>query len=425
MLASGRALSRADHDDEAIARYAEVVSRFRKGPEAAAATFYSARLELLHGRWDKAAARFDEYASKFSGGAEHDEAMHLRAIAHFETGSDVKRARALLEQRAGSEHDALARARMENLAALAAVKDGDKTHAIARFTDVARSLPLSWPALVARARLAQLGAPVPPVMPAAPTAESTALAVALPEAVATLNRVGLDRDAEDALRAREAEVTAAAPSRSVEALCIAYGKIDCGRRRMQLATQISPKDLELAPSAATRWAWSCAYPAPFAAAVRDAEIKETLPAWLLDAVMRQESEFSTDALSLARAVGVLQLLPETANTVARSMGLRVEGGNLESPARSIPLGARYLHDLLVKAHGSVPLAVASYNAGEESVLRWVQRMKGMELDAFVEAIPFAETRGYVVRVMENYARYGFLDRGEEGVPKVDLSLVLR
>ncbi len=79
----------------------------------------------------------------------------------------------------------------------------------------------------------------------------------------------------------------------------------------------------------------------------------------------------------------------------------------------------------MKAHGSVPLAVASYNAGEESVLRWVQRMKGMELDAFVEAIPFAETRGYVVRVMENYARYGFLDRGEEGVPKVDLSLVLR
>ena len=422
LLWSARALSRADHDDEAIVRYAEVVARHRKGPEAAAATFYSARLELLHGRWDKAAARFDEYASKFAGGADHDEAMHLRAIAHFEKGDDVKRARALLEQRAGSEPSANARARMENLAALAALKDGDKTHAIARFTDVARSNPLAWPALVARARLTALGAPLPSAMPDAASAEATPLNVVLPDAVATLDRIGLDGDAEDALRAREAEVTAAAPSRSVEALCIAYGKIDRARRRMQLATQISPKDLERAPSAATRWAWSCAYPEPFAAAVRDAEIKETLPAGLLDAVMRQESEFDTVALSPARAVGVLQLLPETASMLSHEMGVHLEEGDLHSPARSIELGAHYLHDLLVKAHASVPLAVASYNAGEDSVLRWAERMKGMELDAFVEAIPFAETRAYVVRVMENFARYGYLDRGEDGVPKIDLAL---
>jgi soluble lytic murein transglycosylase len=74
----------------------------------------------------------------------------------------------------------------------------------------------------------------------------------------------------------------------------------------------------------------------------------------------------------------------------------------------------------VKAHGSLPLAVASYNAGEDSVLRWADRMKGMEIDAFVEAIPFFETRGYVVKVMESFARYGYLERGEEGVPKIEL-----
>ncbi|HEY1957789.1 MAG TPA: lytic transglycosylase domain-containing protein [Polyangiaceae bacterium] len=422
LLWSARALSRADHDDEAIARYAEVVARFRKGPEVAAATFYSARLELLHGRWEKAAARFDEYAAKFSGAADHDEAMHLRAIAHFETGSDVKKARALLEQRAGSEHDAVARARMENLAALAALKDGDRTHALARFTDVARSVPLTWPALVARARLAQLGAPIPPAIAPAPADGGAPLVVTLPEAVATLDRVGLEGDAEEALRARESEVTAAAPSRAVEALCIAYGKVDRGRRRMQLSTQIDAADLSRAPSPSTRWAWSCAYPAPFASVVRDAEIKETLPSGLLDAVMRQESEFSTDALSPARAVGVLQLLPETADKLAHAMGIRLEEGDLHSPARSIALGAHYLHDLIVESHGSIPLAVASYNAGEDSVLRWAERMKGMELDAFVEAIPFGETRAYVVRVMESFARYGYLDRGEAGVPKLDLAI---
>ena len=418
---SARALSRADHDDEAIERYDEVIARHGKSPDAAAAAFYAARLELLHGRWEKAAQRFDDYVSKFPGSADHDEAMHLRALAHFEKpGGDIKKTRALLEQRAGSERDAIARARMENLAALAAVKDGDKTHAIARFTDVAKSVPLTWPALVARARLLQLGAPLPPAMPAGADQTSSPLVIALPEAVAILDRIGLGGAAEEALRAREGDVSALAPSRSVEALCIAYGKVDRGKRRMQLATQISASHLQNAPNPSTRWAWECAYPTPFSTAVRDAEIKETLPTGLVHAVMRQESSFDETAISPARAVGALQLLPETAATVARSMGLRLEEGDLKSAPRSITLGSHYLHDLVVKAHGSLPLAVASYNAGEDAVLRWADRMKGMEIDAFVEAIPFFETRGYVVKVMESFARYGYLERGEEGVPKIEL-----
>jgi soluble lytic murein transglycosylase len=418
---SGRALSRADHDDEAIERYDEVAARYGKSGDAAAAAFFAARLELLHGRWEKAAQRFDEYMTRYPNGGDWDEAMHLRALAHFEKpGSDIKKVRAMLEQRAGTEHDANARARMENLAALAASKDGDRTHAVARFTDVAKTLPLTWPALVARARLVQLGAPVPPAIPAGADQTSTPLTVALPEAVAILDRIGLSGAAEEALRAREGDVTAGAPSRSVEALCIAYGKIDRGKRRMQLSTQISAANLQNAPNPSTRWAWECAYPTPFSASARDAEVKETLPTGLVHAVMRQESSFDETAISPARAVGALQLLPETAANVARQMGIRLEEGDLKSGPRSITLGAHYLHDLVVKAHGSLPLAVASYNAGEDAVLRWAERMKGMDIDAFVESIPFFETRGYVVKVMESFARYGFLERGEEGVPKIEL-----
>ncbi len=421
---SARALSRADHDDEAIERYAEVVTRFPKTSEAAAATFYSGRLELLHGRWEKAGARLDEYAAKFAGGADREEALHLRAIARFEQGDDVKRARALLEQRAGSERDPVARARMTNLAAVAALKDGDRTHAIARFSDVVRNLPLSWPAQIARARLLQLGAPIPPSMQSAPDATVTApLSVTLPEAVSTLDAVGLDGAAEEALRAREGEVTAASPSRAVEALCVAYGKTDRGKRRMQLSSQASPTYLQSAPSAATRWAWECAYPSPYAAAIRDAEIKETLPAGLLYAVMRHESAFDEGAISPARAIGVLQLLPETGTTVAKEMGIHLDDPrDLHGAVRSVVLGARYLHDLLIRTHGSVPLAVAAYNAGADSVLRWAARMHTMELDTFVESIPFSETRNYVVRVMESFARYGYLGHGEEGLPKIDLGL---
>ena len=129
------------------------------------------------------------------------------------------------------------------------------------------------------------------------------------------------------------------------------------------------------------------------------------------------------AVSPARAVGLLQLLPETGSAVAHEMGLRLTTSEeLHDPMRAIDIGARYLHDLLVRTRGSVPLAVAAYNAGADSVLRWVSRMHGMELDAFVEAIPFLETRSYVIHVMESYARYGYLAHGEEGVPKIDLAL---
>jgi soluble lytic murein transglycosylase len=261
-------------------------------------------------------------------------------------------------------------------------------------------------------------------MPSAVSADPPLpLTVTLPEAVATLDAIGLDGAAEEALRSRESEVTASSPSRAVEALCTAYGKIDRGHRRMQLSLQASPSYLESAPNAATRWAWDCAYPAPYASAVRAAEIKETLPEGLLDAVMRQESAFDERAVSPARAIGVLQLLPETGATVAKEMGIQLDDPReLHGAFRSIALGARYLHDLLIRTHGSIPLAVAAYNAGSDSVLRWASRMHAMEIDAFVESIPFGETRNYVVRVMESFARYAYLAHGEAGVPKIELTL---
>ena len=81
-----------------------------------------------------------------------------------------------------------------------------------------------------------------------------------------------------------------------------------------------------------------------------------------------------------------------------------------------------MRELLDKLHGSIPLAVGSYNAGPDAITRWQSHAKGESLDVFVETIPFLETRGYVVRVMGNLARYGFMERGEVGVPAVSLDL---
>ena len=97
-------------------------------------------------------------------------------------------------------------------------------------------------------------------------------------------------------------------------------------------------------------------------------------------------------------------------------------GWLVRPDHNIALGALYMRDLLEKLGGNVPLAAGAYNAGPEAITRWQSHAKGEPLDVFVEAIPFLETRGYVVRVMGNLARYGFLDRGEAGVPTVVLDM---
>jgi soluble lytic murein transglycosylase len=138
--------------------------------------------------------------------------------------------------------------------------------------------------------------------------------------------------------------------------------------------------------------------------------------------MRQESAFDEEVVSPARAVGLLQLMPDTAKAVAGGASLTHEESWLVRPDHNIALGALYMRDLLDKLGSSVPLAVGAYNAGPEAIQRWQSHAKGETIDVFVETIPFLETRGYVVRVMGNLARYGFMERGEAGVPGVTLDL---
>jgi soluble lytic murein transglycosylase len=121
----------------------------------------------------------------------------------------------------------------------------------------------------------------------------------------------------------------------------------------------------------------------------------------------------------------MQLLPETARTVAEEMGLPADDARPTNPRYAIRVAARLLHKLLEQFRGDVPLAVAAYNGGAESVERWSSRASGLQLDTFVERIPFRETREYVARVMGNLARYAYLAKGEDGVPRVELELHAR
>ncbi|HSO33003.1 MAG TPA: transglycosylase SLT domain-containing protein [Labilithrix sp.] len=417
---AARAFSRADRDADALPAFAAVIQRHPRTTWADQAEFHVARSHALAGRWKEAAQALDDYLKHFPAGHDKREAERYRAISHL-NAHDFKIARKLLEDLAGGDSDGFQQARWTNLAAFAALKDGDRLHAVARWSEVARSRPLSWPALVARARLGAASAPLPLTIDPAETGDAPErLAVELPPPVDTLHRIGLDGDAEEALREREAIVTAKAQGRGTEALCAAYAMLDRGKRRYQISLQIPAQLLATAPGPRNRWAWDCAYPRPHKGSIRDREDSAKLPPDLLWAVMRQESAFDEEVVSPARAVGLLQLMPETAKAVASGAGLPHEEAWLVRADHNIALGALYMRDLLDKLGGNVSLAAGAYNAGPDAINRWQSHAKGETLDIFVETIPFLETRGYVVRVMGNLARYGYLDRGEAGVPAIAL-----
>jgi len=419
---SARAFSRADRDGDALPAFATVIQRHPKTTWAEQAEFHVARTHALAGRWKEAAHAFDEYARRAPAGHDKAEAARYRALSHL-MAKDDKTARKLLEDLAGGAEDTVMQARWTNLAALAALRDGDRTHALARWAEVARSRPLTWPALVARARIKEASAAPPIAIEPAESGEAPEpLAVELPPPVDLLHRIGFDADAEEALREREALVVAKAQGRGTEALCAAYAKLDRGKRRHQIAQQVPAQLLATAPGPKNRWAWECVYPRPYRDHVRAREAGSKLPPDLLWAVMRHESAFDAEVVSPARAVGLLQLMPETARVVASQAGLAHEESWLVRPPHNIALGGLYMRELLDKLGSDVPLAVGAYNAGPEAIQRWRARAKGESLDVFVEAIPFLETRSYVVRVMGSFARYGYLDRGDGGVPSIALDL---
>jgi soluble lytic murein transglycosylase len=110
---------------------------------------------------------------------------------------------------------------------------------------------------------------------------------------------------------------------------------------------------------------------------------------LLAAVIYQESRFRADARSASGAIGLMQLMPKTAQGIAdHTGGSRYRPSDLYDPEINVRYGAWYLHHLMQK-YRSEKLALAAYNAGQQNVDNWLAAGKG---------IAFAETRAYVHRV---------------------------
>lgn len=158
------------------------------------------------------------------------------------------------------------------------------------------------------------------------------------------------------------------------------------------------------------------------------EVDLPVPAELALAIIRQESEFYSRAISSVGARGLMQVMPDTAREVAEGLGLAYSAtGLLDDQAYNIRIGSAYLAELLERYSGSYLLAAAAYNAGPSRVDRWILEYGDPRIGAdpiiWAESIPFNETRNYVQRVLEAVFVYRARLTGEVGAQSLPADLL--
>ena len=131
-------------------------------------------------------------------------------------------------------------------------------------------------------------------------------------------------------------------------------------------------------------------------------------------VARSESLFMRDARSSAGAIGLMQLMPRTGRMVARQINLHYTGlYTLTNPESNIRLGTSYLGQMAERFGGHRVLATAAYNAGPHRVEAWLPEKGAEDARAWIENIPFNETRKYVKRVLSAQAIFHWRMTGQQ------------
>lgn len=147
------------------------------------------------------------------------------------------------------------------------------------------------------------------------------------------------------------------------------------------------------------------YPLAFWDSVEPLAKKYNIDPLVALSVMREESRFDANAKSIAGAYGLMQLMPQTAYRLDRSLKLGINRpSQLLVVGNNIHLGSFYLRSLFDEFR-SLPHVLAAYNAGEQAVRTWQNRGNYRAVDEFIEDIPYAETRNYVKKVLTSYFQY--------------------
>ena len=176
----------------------------------------------------------------------------------------------------------------------------------------------------------------------------------------------------------------------------------------------------LLPKGEGRLIWEATYPQAFSPLIERVAGNEGIPPSFVRAVAREESSFNPDAVSWAKAYGLVQLIMPTARRFAGEVGVRATPRTLTKPEVNLKIGARYMAWLWNRLGENPALVPSAYNAGEGAVRRWLGEDASRPLDVFIEEIPYDETRRYTRRVLQTYGVYQWL--ADESLPELRAKL---
>lgn len=183
-----------------------------------------------------------------------------------------------------------------------------------------------------------------------------------------------------------------------------------------VAMGLFPQSAPLRRDGGSERIWAILYPAAFREVVVRHSSNAGVDLNLAFALIRAESNFSPTARSAVGAMGLMQLMPDTARGTARDLKDPITAATLTSPDLNVRLGTRHLKYLLTRFNGNLVSAVAAYNAGATPVTRWRKNFAGLREDEFIESIPYPETREYVKKVLAGMEVYRRLYFQEEAPP---------
>ena len=194
--------------------------------------------------------------------------------------------------------------------------------------------------------------------------------------------------------------------------------VDAKREWFQALRKLDTAQIKQAATLASSWKWhdsaiktvaktshrsdySLRFPMPYKQQVMNHAESRQLDPSVIYGVMRRESLFDPMARSRVGALGLMQLMPETARHVANSLGLKkLRRADILKVDNNINLGTQYFRSVMNRFDNNVSLAAAAYNAGPLNVKKWLPRDEEvLPADLWVETVPFNETRNYVQAVL--------------------------
>jgi soluble lytic murein transglycosylase len=401
-----RALSRIDRDDEAIASYRTVVANYPKTSWAAEAQFRSGWLEINRGRFREALPGLRETLQRYPKSAFTDDAAWYLALAYYLLGDSAEALKAITtyaEVARRSNEEAALRARYWRARIVAQGGRQDEARTLLR--ECVSRAPYHYYGLLARARLRELGESSPwPELPGR-AGEPAPLHDPVVARVLELDRVGLKTEAGAELERNESGVLKRnGKGHALPFLLATYPHLLAFHRAHKLAETSG----ESALGNSRRLFWEAAYPRAYSAAARNYGKAFGSPELFVYAIMRKESTYLPFAVSSSDARGLLQLIPATADQVAKKLAVTSFADELFDPDTNLHLGTAYLGGLLHRFQGQEALAAGAYNAGARAMMRWCDQWAQRPLDEFVELITYDQAREYIKRVLGIYARYRHL-----------------